>query len=91
MKANYLLWKAVRSFSVHTAPSPGHHGWNCRDSQRSYWGDRQGAQITLTNQATQVVQTTQSISTGAYVFSSVPVGTYTLTADASGLKTTLSW
>ncbi|MDR5728406.1 MAG: TonB-dependent receptor [Terriglobia bacterium] len=46
-----------------------------------------GAKITLTNQATQVVQTTQSTSTGTYVFSSVPVGTYTLRADAPGFKT----
>ncbi len=46
-----------------------------------------GAQITLTNQATQVTQTTQSTSTGTYVFASVPVGTYTLRADAAGFKT----
>ena len=46
-----------------------------------------GANITLTNDATQVTQTTQSTSTGIYVFESVPVGTYTLKADAPGFKT----
>lgn len=46
-----------------------------------------GAQITLTNDATQVVQTAQSTSTGTYVFEAVPVGTYTLRADAPGFKT----
>lgn len=48
-----------------------------------------GAQITLTNQATQVVQTTQSTVTGTYVFPSVTVGTYTLRVDAPGFKTYL--
>jgi hypothetical protein len=46
-----------------------------------------GAQVKLINQATQVVQTTQSTSTGTYVFSAVPVGTYTLSADAPGFRT----
>lgn len=46
-----------------------------------------GAQIVLTNEATQVIQRTQSTSTGTYVFSTVSVGTYTLKADAPGFKT----
>lgn len=46
-----------------------------------------GANITLTNEATQVTQTTLSTSTGAYVFASVPIGTYTLKATAPGFKT----
>lgn len=46
-----------------------------------------GAQITLTNEATQVVQATQSTSAGTYIFEAVPVGTYTLKADAPGFKT----
>lgn len=45
-----------------------------------------GAQITITNEATQVIQTTVSTSTGTYVFSSVPVGTYSLKAMAKGFK-----
>ena len=47
----------------------------------------QGAKVTLTNQATQVKQTVMSSSTGTYVFSAVPVGTYTLKAEAPGFKT----
>ncbi len=47
----------------------------------------QGAKITLTNEATQVAQTVQSSSSGSYVFTAVPVGTYTLKADAPGFKT----
>ncbi|HEX5282664.1 MAG TPA: TonB-dependent receptor [Bryocella sp.] len=45
------------------------------------------AHITLTNQDTNVSLETQSTSSGTYVFDSVPVGTYTLRADASGFKT----
>ncbi len=45
-----------------------------------------GATITLTNDATQVTQTTLSTSTGSYVFAAVPVGTYTLGADAPAFE-----
>jgi hypothetical protein len=45
------------------------------------------AQITLTNRDTNVSRGTQSTSSGTYVFDSVPVGTYTLKADAPGFKT----
>jgi hypothetical protein len=48
-----------------------------------------GAQITLTNEATQVSQKTVSTSTGTYTFSDVPVGSYTLKATAHGFKTYL--
>lgn len=46
-----------------------------------------GARITLTNEATKVSQRTVSTETGTYVFASVPIGTYTLQADAPGFKT----
>lgn len=45
-----------------------------------------GAQITITNSDTQVKQTTVSTATGTYVFTSVPVGTYSLKASAKGFK-----
>ncbi len=45
------------------------------------------AVITLTNEATNVVQTTRSTSSGTYVFEGVTVGSYTLKADAHGFKT----
>ena len=45
-----------------------------------------GAKITLMNEATRVTQTVQSSSSGSYVFPAVPVGTYTLKADATGFK-----
>ena len=45
------------------------------------------AVITLTNAATNVIQTTRSTSSGTYVLEGVPVGTYTLKADARGFKT----
>jgi hypothetical protein len=49
-----------------------------------------GAQLTLTNQATGVAQKTRSTSTGSYVFEAVPVGSYTLKADAIGFKSYVS-
>ena len=48
-----------------------------------------GVQITLTNDATGVSQKTVSTSTGTYVFSNVPLGTYTLKAYAQGFSTYL--
>ncbi|MGH9401096.1 MAG: carboxypeptidase regulatory-like domain-containing protein [Terriglobia bacterium] len=48
-----------------------------------------GAQLTLTNQATGVAQTTRSSSTGTYVFVSVPPGVYTLKCEAPGFRTDL--
>lgn len=46
-----------------------------------------GAQITLTSDATNVARTAQSTSSGSYVLEGVPVGTYTLKADAVGFQT----
>lgn len=46
-----------------------------------------GAQVTLTNQETQVSQKTLSTSSGTYTFGSVPLGTYTLTVTFHGFKT----
>lgn len=48
-----------------------------------------GVMIALTNEATNVVQTTQSTSSGTYVFEGVPAGSYTLKADAQGFQTYL--
>ena len=48
-----------------------------------------GVQITLTNEATGVSQKTVSTSTGTYIFSDVPLGTYTLKAYAQGFSTYL--
>ena len=45
-----------------------------------------GAQITLTNEATNVVLSTTSTSSGNYVFDNVPVGTYALKAQAPGFR-----
>lgn len=44
----------------------------------------QGAQLTLTNDATGVKQTVFSSSSGTYFFEAVVPGTYTLTVEASG-------
>ena len=44
------------------------------------------AQLTLTNQATNVAQKTRSTSTGTYVFEAVSVGSYTLKVEASGFE-----
>ena len=43
-----------------------------------------GAELTLTNEATGVVQKARSTSTGTYAFESVPAATYTLHAQAQG-------
>jgi hypothetical protein len=45
------------------------------------------ATVVLTQQATQVRRTTQSDSSGVYVFPGVPIGTYSVTASTSGFKT----
>jgi hypothetical protein len=48
------------------------------------------AALTLTNEATNVAQKALSSSTGTYVFEAVPVGSYTLKAEAQGFATYLS-
>ena len=45
------------------------------------------ARLTLTNQATGIVQGITSSSRGTYVFQAVPPGVYTLKAESSGFKT----
>jgi hypothetical protein len=47
------------------------------------------ATVTLTNQATHVKHTTQTTGAGVFLFSSLRVGTYDLSAAASGFKTYL--
>ena len=47
----------------------------------------QNARLTLTNEATKVQQSAESGATGDFGFVAVPVGIYTLTADAKGFKT----
>src|SRR5215210_7721337 len=44
------------------------------------------ATVTLTNEATGVSFTTQTTSTGTYVFDSVQIGKYTITVEKSGFK-----
>src|SRR5262249_61721492 len=48
------------------------------------------ATVTLTNEATRVSFTTTTTSTGAYVFDSVQVGTYTVTVEKQGFKKSIS-
>src|SRR4028119_12337 len=48
------------------------------------------ATVTLTNEGTQVSFTTQTTSTGNYVFDSVQVGTYTVSVEKSGFKKFIS-
>ncbi|QEE31383.1 TonB-dependent receptor [Terriglobus albidus] len=47
-----------------------------------------GSAVTLTNQATGVVQTTKTDSDGRYEFVSVPVGSYQIAAEATGFDRT---
>ena len=46
----------------------------------------EGATVTLTNEGTNVALTTQTASTGNYVFDSVQVGSYTVTVEKQGFK-----
>ncbi|MGH9618236.1 MAG: carboxypeptidase-like regulatory domain-containing protein [Bryobacteraceae bacterium] len=48
------------------------------------------AQLTLTNHPTGFAQKARSSSTGAYVFASAPVGSYTLKVEASGFKASVA-
>ncbi|MEW6126800.1 MAG: TonB-dependent receptor [Acidobacteriota bacterium] len=45
-----------------------------------------GAKVTLTNEGTQLSFTTESSSTGTYLFDSVQIGNYTLTVEKDGFK-----
>ncbi len=45
-----------------------------------------GATVTLTNEGTKISFTTQTTSTGTYVFDSVQIGTYTVTVEMQGFK-----
>ncbi len=47
----------------------------------------QGAQVTLTNQATGVSQTAATSADGFYKFASLPPGTYTVKVEAKGFQT----
>ncbi|MDT5062619.1 MAG: hypothetical protein QOH63_3078 [Acidobacteriota bacterium] len=49
-----------------------------------------GATATLTNEATKVSFTTETSGSGAYVFDSVQVGTYTVTVEKQGFKKSVS-
>jgi Carboxypeptidase regulatory-like domain/TonB-dependent Receptor Plug Domain len=49
-----------------------------------------GASITATNVATGVSQTTLSTTAGTYTLARVPVGTYNVTAEATGFKASLA-
>ena len=49
-----------------------------------------GAAVTATNEETGVAYKQTSTSAGLYAFPSLPVGKYTITADAQGFKTTRS-
>jgi hypothetical protein len=46
-----------------------------------------GAKVTLTNNATSLVETTESTATGTYTFSGVRPATYTLRAEQRGFQT----
>lgn len=46
-----------------------------------------GAAVTLTDEATQVKRTSQSDSSGVYLFPALPIGKYDLTVTATGFKT----
>ena len=50
-------------------------------------GSVAGAQLTLTNEATNVAQKIRSAPRGSYVFEAVPVGSYTLRVEATRFKT----
>jgi hypothetical protein len=49
-----------------------------------------GATVILTNEGTQVAFTTQTTSTGTYVFDSVQVGTYAVSVEKAGFKKFIS-
>jgi hypothetical protein len=48
-----------------------------------------GVKVTATNDATGIVRETKTNASGDYVFPEVPVGTYTLTFDLAGFKTSV--
>jgi hypothetical protein len=45
------------------------------------------ATVTMTNQATQIQQTTKTDGSGVYAFPDIPIGQYRLTASVAGFKT----
>src|SRR3954464_2840516 len=46
-----------------------------------------GATVTLTNEATGVVQKQSTTESGVYAFPAIPPGSYTLKAEATGFRT----
>lgn len=50
----------------------------------------EGATVTLTNEGTNVTITTETTSTGTYVFDSVQVGSYTVAVEKQGFKKSVS-
>ncbi|MFI5076158.1 MAG: carboxypeptidase-like regulatory domain-containing protein, partial [Vicinamibacteria bacterium] len=48
-----------------------------------------GANVTLANPATGFTRTVQSDTSGAFAFPSVPPGTYALTVEMQGFKTSV--
>src|SRR5258705_114146 len=46
-----------------------------------------GAAVTLSNEATGVVQKQSTTDAGVYAFPAIPVGSYTLRVEATGFKT----
>src|SRR3954447_11481378 len=46
-----------------------------------------GAAVTLTNEATGVVQKQSTTDAGVYAFAAIPVGSYALRVEAAGFKT----
>ena len=49
-----------------------------------------GVKVTVTNEATGISRDTQTNGSGDYAFPEVPVGTYTLSFDLTGFKTSIS-
>lgn len=84
-----LLFSITLIFGIPSAPvlgqiATGGVAGTVKDASGAVVPD---AQITLTNQATDVRLTARSTSSGTYVFETVPVGVYNLKAEKQGFKT----
>ena len=90
MKKNSpLLLALLLTLSLNFGGAPLAQGTTARVTgivQDSTGAVVEGANVTLTNEGTNVSFTTQTSSTGAYVFDSVQVGTYSVAVEIQGFK-----
>src|SRR5215469_780292 len=91
MTAKRFLWTAVVLSTVGQTRLPGQAVGEIRGTVTDPSGAViPGAKVTAKQTSTQLMRFTISSNAGSYSLPSLPVGTYSLQADASGFKSSTS-